>query len=189
LCFRQAVQLAGRGQQLGARVAPRPAPAPGVSRVRLDPSSRASPQADTLAIRKTERRRRMTMAVSPHIQTDPRGRSDGLQRAATVDRSWLPADPVPLGLSASRSLPPRSVRFCSASCPQNRPAGRDPVREATEENRERSATLSQPSRSRNRSFLALSYSPGCGRLRAAVAGTGVRTTFAATLTLKETIHR
>lgn len=39
------------------------------------------------------------MAVSQHIQTDPRGRSDRLQRTEPVDRSWLPADPVPLGLS------------------------------------------------------------------------------------------
>jgi hypothetical protein len=39
------------------------------------------------------------MAVSQPIQTDPRVRSDGLQRTAALDRSWLPADPVPLGLS------------------------------------------------------------------------------------------
>ncbi len=39
------------------------------------------------------------MAVSQHIQSNPRERADSLQPTPTAERTWLPADPVPLGLS------------------------------------------------------------------------------------------
>ena len=65
------------------------------------------------------------MAVSQHLQTDPRGRSDGLPAARDSRRSSLTGGPVPLGLSGF-AIAPRGAQLDPARHPaQNGPAGRD----------------------------------------------------------------